>query len=196
MASRSESRQRSLRRCLIACKLVSLDQLQTLLECPDHVFAREELDRKGRKVIRLHMNGTKNSRRFLHVFLWWVRLLGPNYPISDNLMQANVWKHLRCTCNEGIIDTRGHRHPGSEPGHANMKVCINPRHYELDSESEVDAALREDIMVLHQTERLEPWIACNRHASVFLDEVVHFMQHHPEKDSFTALTTFIREKCK
>eukprot|EP00048_Salpingoeca_helianthica_P016804 m.234326 g.234326 ORF g.234326 m.234326 type:complete len:209 (-) comp19557_c0_seq1:30-656(-) len=183
--SRSESRVRSLRRCLVALKLTSTEQLQTLVTAHGHVYAREELDRKGRKVIRLHMNGTKNSRRFLHVYLWWIRHLGVHYPVSDNLLQAPVWKYLRCICQEGVTDLRAPRQQ--------QLVCINPRHYEISRDCNILSILTDDIRVLTHTERGEDWLRSNPVACAFLDQLSAFLS--PEKD-FAQVTEFIRTHCE
>ena len=91
-----EDRRLSLRRCLRALQIQGLPELCAILSNEEHHFAREDVDRSGRSILRVHMSGTKNSRRFLHVYMWWALLLGPNYPISDRLLQGNVWKSLRC----------------------------------------------------------------------------------------------------
>jgi hypothetical protein len=50
---------------------------------------------------KVKFNSTSNSKRRVHVMLFWRRALGPNFPISDILLQDNVWRQLD-SCRFGI----------------------------------------------------------------------------------------------
>jgi hypothetical protein len=149
-----------------------------------HIFAPVVRNRKGETTVKLHVNGTNNSRRFIHVYLWWARLLGPNYPISDDMLQGRVWKHLRCTCGEGILDTRGHRRP-ADP----HRVCIGPSHYRLSSSTDLLQIVTADLHDLITT--------YSGHTSVhaidaFLANARAFLATNPTLDQ---LASFLRREC-
>ena len=55
----------------------------------------------GCRHAKVKFNSTSNSKRRVHVMLFWRRHLGPYFPISDVLLQDNVWRHLE-SCRYGI----------------------------------------------------------------------------------------------
>ena len=113
--------------------------MQNIISSNEHYFAIHEVSRTGKDIIRIHMNGHNNSRRYIHTYLWWLSILGMNYPVSDNLLKQNIWKKLENTCKCGIIDTRGHHS-------SRTHICIAPQHYTLNSYniSEITRILYED----------------------------------------------------
>jgi hypothetical protein len=185
-----EDRRLSLRRCLRALQIQTLQQLCALLTQEEHHFAREDVDRSGRNILRVHMSGTKNSRRFIHVYLWWALLLGPNYPISDRLLQGNVWKSLRCVCGMGIVDTRGHRRSVSS-------VCINPRHYRMESCIDIASILREDILHMREEAKDGAWLEhSGPEVHAFVSAVVARAEASTGAEHFKPLVELIRTTCE
>jgi hypothetical protein len=110
-----------------ACYTIGIPEnyiiMQNIISSNEHYFAKNKITRTGKKIISIHMNGHNNSRRYIHTYLWWLSILGMNYPVSDNLLK-NIWKKLENTCGCGIIDTRG-RHSSK------THICIAPQHYKL-----------------------------------------------------------------
>ena len=65
----------------------------------------------------------KNSKRGVHLALFWIRILGPNYPLNDFLFtNLELKKKLKCQCGYGINTYTGH-------SISKIKACINPKHY-------------------------------------------------------------------
>ena len=50
---------------------------------------------------RAKFNSTPNSKRRVHTMLFWRRLLGPAFPVSDAMLQDAVWRQLG-SCDHGI----------------------------------------------------------------------------------------------
>jgi hypothetical protein len=173
-----------------ALNFTHVDQLLDILQKTDieqHFFARTWRNRRREMIVRLHMSGTKNSRRFLHVYLWWMMLFGPYYPISDLLLQGQVWKHLRCLCGMGIIDTRGHRTGDRD------HICINPNHYQLEPTVDVAGILLAEfqsfIQDVHASDRWASSAAVQQFANTLEERL-------SAGASVGSLIEFIRKDCK
>ncbi len=184
--SMADSRRLSLQRCFKALDVHSIHELEPIMGTDAHYFAREDVTKYGKPCLRLHMSGTRNSRRFVHVFLWWMLLLGPSYPISDRLLHGCVWKSLRCMCGLGVMDTRGHR--------KSSRVCINPRHYKMEHSAPIKAVLLEDIQCLI-SERGQEWIVQNPLAVEFVGKLQSICE--PMNDmELPQVAELIREHCE
>ena len=180
-------RRLSLHRCLKALSFSAPDELLNILSSKEeHYFARAEVARNGEPTLRVHMSGTKNSRRFIHVYLWWTLLLGPAYPISDHLLRGHVWKRLRRACGWGIADTRGHHNADG--------VCINPHHYKMESPEELLYILLQDINNFISLQRSESWIMSTDNALPFLQSLRDFIS--TSSCNIFQLGEFIRSNCK
>lgn len=99
--------------------------MNNIISSNEHYFAVQDISRTGVQFIRIHMNGLHNSRRHIHVYLWWLSILGLNYPISDNLLMSNIWKKMINNCKCGITDSRGHHS-------SRTHICIAPKHYSMN----------------------------------------------------------------
>lgn len=112
--------QRRLRCCLAALRLESPAQLSDLINptkenIQDHVLApvtagchchfcgRSAAEsRQACRHKKSHMQSTKNSKRSVHTFLKWVSLVGPNFPVTDTMLQDVFWKNLDPMCEYGV----------------------------------------------------------------------------------------------
>lgn len=67
-----------------------------------------------------------NSKRSVHQALYWIRLLGPHFPINDFLLNHPLLRnHLDHLCDYGVHTFNGH-------SRNKFRVCINPTHYSLE----------------------------------------------------------------
>eukprot|EP00047_Mylnosiga_fluctuans_P003571 m.229811 g.229811 ORF g.229811 m.229811 type:complete len:518 (-) comp11958_c0_seq1:205-1758(-) len=67
-------------------------------------------------------NSTCNSKRRVQTMLFWKRMLGVSFPITDEMLRDDAWRSLE-SCEFGIKRSNGHaKHPRGG-------VCINPYHY-------------------------------------------------------------------
>jgi hypothetical protein len=48
------------------------------------------------------MQSTKNSKRSVHTFLKWMAMVGPNFPVTDIMLQDVFWKNLDPICEFGV----------------------------------------------------------------------------------------------
>ncbi len=51
--------------------------------------------------MRSLFNSTKNLKRRVHTFLFWKRMLGISFPVTDCMLEENAWKSLE-SCTYGI----------------------------------------------------------------------------------------------
>jgi hypothetical protein len=67
----------------------------------------------------------RNSKRSVHQALFWIRLLGPYYPINDFLLNHPlVRSNLENICDYSIYTCNGH-------SKNKFRACINPTHYSM-----------------------------------------------------------------
>ena len=111
--------QRRLRCCLAALRLDTATELRELIDasrlnpaahilapvtagCNCHFCGRSVDARQGCRHRRSHMQSTKNSKRSVHTYLKWMSLVGPNFPVTDTMLQESFWKNLDPTCEFGV----------------------------------------------------------------------------------------------
>ncbi len=123
-----EDRRLVLKRCISALGISDPSELINFLDISyfdlsKHIFA--QIGHTGPKV---HLRGTCNSKRFIHVYLYWTICLGLQYPISDFIL-GNSWKHLESICEFGFEKENGHKKNAHQ-------ACLNPYHFKGDSSSD------------------------------------------------------------
>jgi len=74
------------------------------------------------RCLRDHFQSTTNSKRRVSTYLFWKNKLGLGFPISDDMLERQVWKNLD-SCDYGIKRGNGQRKQRSGP------VCVNPYCY-------------------------------------------------------------------
>ena len=169
-------------RCCRALGLTGPDDLLPIMEpSGDHCIAGTKISRAGKLVPRVHMNGTTNSKRFIHVYLWWMKLLGPFYPIGDNLLRDPIWKQLHAICIFGLQDSCGHL-PESK------QMCIAPAHYCLSLSQDVGRAFIADLQELCADESYHKSATC----VAFLSAITAMLGRG---DTFLEIVTYIRANC-
>lgn len=148
--------QRRLRCCLAALRLHAATELCELIDTSRrdpaaHILApvtagsncqvcgRTADARHGCRHRRSHMQSTKNSKRSVHTYLKWMALLGPNFPVTDTMLQESFWKNLDPTCEYGVRKENGHAKRPGQP------VCINPFHYNVINSERVTAMLLQEL---------------------------------------------------
>jgi hypothetical protein len=111
--------QRRLRCCLSALRLESVVQLCDLIDpskenMAEHIFApvtagcnchfcgRTLTARTACQHRKSHMQSTKNSKRSVHTFLKLISWMGPNFPVTDPMLQEVFWKNLDPVCAYGV----------------------------------------------------------------------------------------------
>lgn len=74
------------------------------------------------RCLRDHFQSTTNSKRRVSTYLFWKNKLGLAFPVSDEMLERNVWMNLE-SCDHGIKRGNGQRKQKKGP------ICANPYHY-------------------------------------------------------------------
>lgn len=179
----SHERRLNMHRCLVALRLLCIDELLPIAESNEHAFAKDTICGQ-QPARRLHMMTTSNTRRLIHVYLWWTFLFGPNFPVSDILVRAPFWKYLRNMCGFGILNAKGQ--------HAYPNACINPRHYHLMDSFDVYPLIRKEMTALINDARTDAVWQTSAEIQIFVSQLSDKLK---EPLSIEQLALFIREKC-
>lgn len=163
-----------------------INQLQT----GDHIVALKVINQKlfcspCRALIgqypRDKMQINRNSKRSIHQALFWIKLLGVNYPINDFLINHDAFVNgLKNVCSYGITTTTGH-------SSNKYRICINPTHYYASSVA-IRTALYDNIEIL-----IENMAVIN--LSPQLAEFLHMIRAIKDKSNVFQIIELIRTQC-
>jgi hypothetical protein len=128
-----------------------LGEVIKILNNNDHIMAFKNINKKllcndCQDLAKLHPRDkiliNHNSRRCIHHVLFWLKLLGVNYPLNDYLINHSIFiSSIKNVCQCGIALPNGH-------SVNKFRICINPAHYACSSHA-IKMALYFNIDVLH-----------------------------------------------
>eukprot|EP00047_Mylnosiga_fluctuans_P006632 m.248114 g.248114 ORF g.248114 m.248114 type:complete len:496 (+) comp15630_c0_seq1:75-1562(+) len=171
----AEDRRLVLKRCLTALGLERPDDLIHYLRVDNaaphhHIFAAQSPSGK----FKVHMRGTSNSKRFVHILLYWLVMVGFRYPVGDYLLSN--WRCFHSVCEYGFERETGHKkHPAS--------VCINPYHVRGVSETILLDILRTDALQLCDLMHGHPFFVALRERLA------------SQMDDLYSLSSYLKEHC-